>query len=284
VEKLAGGRIRAGRGFDEDVAVWCAVRSFCEKGKGKMGSKMVVDKQKSAESVQAALETFKGAMVAGIGAVLGTEAEAAAGLLLDKAAVRLKESTDAMVAADDAHLKELSDDTDVLSLRDEKAADVYSNLVEFREIGAAVYGDPYMHRLGFDGNTPQDPTAVERLAGQVLSSVKEVAPPSPRRPGLSLDANDWTLPLTESRKALSEAISAAAREKREADATLVAKNAAMDNYDKVFSITATMVSSMLSFAGQKELARRVRPSSRRSGQTAESAEPEENADAQPAAG
>ena len=42
----------------------------------------------------------------------------------------------------------------------------------FREVGAAVYGDPYMHRLGFDGNTPQDPTAVDRLAGQVLSSVK----------------------------------------------------------------------------------------------------------------
>jgi hypothetical protein len=91
-------------------------------------------------------------------------------------------------------------------------------------------------------------------------------------------ADDWTLPLTESRKALSEAISAAAREKREADTTLVAKNAAMDNYDKVFSITATMVSSLLSFAGQNELARRVRPSSRRSGQTAESEEVEAGAE------
>ena len=246
-----------------------------------MGSKMVVDKQKSAESVQAALEAFKEAMAGGIGAVLGTEAEAAAGLLLDKAALRLKESTDAMVAADDAHLKELSDDTDMLAERDEKAAEVYSNLVEFREIGAAVYGDSYMRRLGFDGNTPQDPTAMDRLAGQVLSSVETVSPPSPRRAGLSLNAADWTLPLKGSRKALSEAISAAAREKREADTTLVAKNAAMDNYDKVFSITATMVSSLLSFAGQKELARRVRPSSRRTGQTAQTAEVAENTEAPP---
>lgn len=91
-----------------------------------MGSKMVVDKQKSSESVQAALETYKGAMLSGIGAVLGTEAEAAAALLLDKSALRLKESTAAMVQADDVHLTELSDDTDVLVHRDEKAAEVYA--------------------------------------------------------------------------------------------------------------------------------------------------------------
>jgi hypothetical protein len=249
---------------------------YREKGKRKMaGSKMVVDRQKSSESVQAALNTFKGAMVSGIGSVLGADVVPAAELLLDRAALRLKETTAAMVKADDDHQKELSDDDEVLVQRDEKASEVYASLAEFREVGAAVYGEGYMRKLGFDGATPQDPTALERLTGQVLAGVATVAPPAPRREGLSLDAAGWTKPLSATRQALAEAISAVAREKREADTTLVAKNAAVADYDKVFPITATLVSSMLSFAGQKELARRVRPSTRRAGQTTENADSEE---------
>jgi hypothetical protein len=80
-------------------------KAALEKGDFGMGSKVVVDKQKSSEAVQASARTHKDLAVAGIGAVLGPEAGAAAGVILDKAASMLAETTAAMVKADDAHLK-----------------------------------------------------------------------------------------------------------------------------------------------------------------------------------
>ena len=51
--------------------------------------------------------------------------------------------------------------------------------------------------------------------------------------------------------------------------TYVAKQRAFEEYDQTFLQVATYVSAMLAIGGEKELARRVRPSSRRPGQTDE---------------
>jgi hypothetical protein len=59
------------------------------------------------------------------------------------------------------------------------------------------------------------------------------------------------------------------REAREAEATLVAKNAALAEYDATFSSVATVVSGLLRMGGSAELAARVRPSPRRPGRTVE---------------
>lgn len=240
-----------------------------------MGSKMVRDKQKSSEAVQASVRTNRGVVVDGLGTVLGPSVGEAAGIILDGSAARLAEATEAMVQADDAHLKELSDDADELTARDEAAARLYGEVCDFRDVGGTVYGDAYMRRLGFSGATPRDPVALDRLTTLLLDNVAATTPPPVRRKGIALDTAAWIAPLEESRKALSAALSSVATERREAEATQVAKNQAIAHYDQVFSVTATLVSALLSAADQKELARRVRPSTRRTGQTAEVAEAEE---------
>jgi hypothetical protein len=55
----------------------------------------------------------------------------------------------------------------------------------------------------------------------------------------------------------------------------VAKNKSVDDYDRGFSTTATLVSALLSAAGQRELARRFRPSTRRTGETEAAETPDE---------
>ncbi len=238
-----------------------------------MVSKMVTDRQKSSEAVQASARTHKELAVAGIGAVLGPEAGAAASVLLEQSAARLEGATAAMTAADDAHANELSDDAEPLKARDDASAEVYADLTEFREVGGAVYGDAYMTRLGFEGTTSRDPLALHRLSGFVLDALAHVPPPAPRRKGLTLDVAAWTTTISKSRGTLGEALSKVATERREAELTQVAKNRSIEEYDHVFSVTATLVSAVLSAGGQKELARRVRPSVRHTGRTEEPEEP-----------
>ncbi|MEM9463383.1 MAG: hypothetical protein AAGF11_55085 [Myxococcota bacterium] len=85
--------------------------------------------------------------------------------------------------------------------------------------------------------------------------------------------------LSQHTVALSSALADVAREVREAEATLVAKNRALDEYDRTFGDVATLVSALLRIGGEVELAARVKPSTRRPGQTLEVAE---RAEEQPA--
>ena len=73
-------------------------------------------------------------------------------------------------------------------------------------------------------------------------------------------------------------ISRTADEEKEANTTLNAKNKAIEAFDTTFSYAADMISTMLRAAGEKELAKKVRPSGRRTGQTAEIAEGAEGAE------
>ena len=247
-----------------------------------MVSKMVTDRQKSSESVQAAGRTHRDLVARGFAELFGEEAGPAIRILFDLFVKRLARDTEAMIDADDANVKELADDPSGLARRDEAKANTYESMTDFREVGAAVYGREHMRLLGFDGPTPRDPVALERLAALILEAVVSTPPPPPRRSGLTLDSSQWTEPLTASLTDLSTALKNVADEKREAEATMVAKNDAIVGYDRTFVATATLIAAMLGFVDQKELAGRVRPSSRRPGQTAEVAENEGAPDLAPA--
>ena len=54
-----------------------------------------------------------------------------------------------------------------------------------------------------------------------------------------------------------------------AQATLAKKNQAVEEYDRVFTGVATSLSGLFTLAGERELAEKVRPSTRRPGQTVE---------------
>jgi len=232
------------------------------------GSKMVVDREKSAAAVLAAGRVHRDPLAKWFGESFGADTEPAVALIVERVFARLESDLAAMVRADEANSFELADDAGALAARDSAGADTYAALTELREVGTAVYGADYMRRLGFDGSTPQDETAIARLADRVLASAASIGAPAPRRPGLSLDISQWTAPLAASSEALEAALSRVALEKCQAEGTLVQKNAAIAAYDESFSVAANLLTALLASAGQKELAGRVRPSTRRPGRTA----------------
>ena len=65
-----------------------------------------------------------------------------------------------------------------------------------------------------------------------------------------------------------------AGEKTKAVTTMVNKHESMEQYDRTFSAAANLISTLLKVSGESELARRVRPSTRKPGQTVEVAKDE----------
>jgi hypothetical protein len=238
-----------------------------------MPSKMVTHRQKSSESVQAACTTHRQAMADGIAETLN---DAALGnhvaTIVDKAISRLQAHTAALVTADGENLRERGEDA---VARDEHASAVAllrEDLVVLRSGVGPVCGDAAVRSLGFDGDTPTDPVAVERVATTVLASLGKLATVESRVDGFSFDPKPWNKRI---KAHLSAATSARARlmgELRETEATQRAKDKQMAEYDTTFKRVATLASALLEIAGESDLARRVRPSARRPGQTAENAE------------
>jgi hypothetical protein len=133
-----------------------------------------------------------------------------------------------------------------------------------------VYGQGAANKI-FIGATPEDPVVLSRFAGEVSNNLQQSKLPPPRVKGAKLDTDDAVASLKDKRMQLDAHIEAVQRELREAQKTLAAKNAAIAAFDQSFAGVATALSGLLLLAGEAELAAKVRPSTRRAGQTAAAA-------------
>ena len=232
-----------------------------------MPSKQVSDRAKADTSVRAALSENEKKIVEGVLKQLGLAPEVISALLQAMSST-LESATGTMVAADTAHMNELGDDAAPRVERDQQAERVADELSALRDAVTVAYGAPALRTLGFDGRTPVDPVQLQLLGSQVVENLGKWKAPGPSRlPGFELQPELWSAKLNAPLVSLSSALEAVAREKREADTTLVAKNRAIEDWDKTFSLTATILSALLELVGERELARRVRPSRRRPGMT-----------------
>lgn len=234
-----------------------------------MVSKMVTDRRKSSDSVQSAGSEYENNIVESIGRIFGSEAGAAAGTLARAAVVTLKSDTDVMLTADNVHQGEIADDTSVIEFKTEKSTVVRVSLVETREMGGAVFGPNFVRELGFEGLTPVDPVAVHQLGVLVLDKLRTIEPPKPKNPAIKMDLGVLAGPLAESLDELDAAIKDVSDEKKQAITKLAEKNKAIAGYDEIFSAAANLISTMLRVSGEEELAGKVRPSTRRPGNTVE---------------
>lgn len=237
-----------------------------------MASKATVQRQKSANKVTAAVETHMGTIAGEMGKKYGEEVIPAVKLVLERVAADLSAKADIMVVKDDEHENELRDDPAARSNRDSKTDELHDCLVTGRDQLDTICGPEYVARLGFDGPTPDDPVVLHRLGKTVSANLVEIKPPEPRIPGYKFDPNLWRKPIVALLDDLDESVAKIAEEQRQAEATLMAKRNAIDEYDKAFSSAANLTSVLLRIAGETELAKRVRPSARRAGQTAEVAQ------------
>jgi hypothetical protein len=240
-----------------------------------MASKQVTDREKSARSVIAAGETNAEVVqnaVADMVAPLLKKGEEAPdfGAVILAACKLLGAVNERMIKADEAHEVELADDPPVRDARDSAVAELRSTLIELREMIVGAYGPATAGKV-FLGGTPEDPVVVARFAGEVADNLGKVKLPAPRIKGAKLDVAEVVSSLKEGRAGVEEHLGHVQREAREAQKTLAARNTAIPAYDRVFAGVATTLSGLLLLAGEIELAAKVRPSTRRPGQTAEDA-------------
>lgn len=237
-----------------------------------MASKQITDREKSALAVVAVGETQAEATAAALGKVLephlaNGESLPNLALLLKLVSRALDASKTRMVDADAAHEAELGDDEPIRRARDEAASALSERIVELREVLTGLYGAATASAV-FAGPTPVDPVVLSRFAGEVATQLARVKLPAPRLKGANLDTAEIASALQERRTTLDMQLKDVARELREAQATLDAKNQAMAAYDELFGGAATTLAGLLRLAGKTDLAAKVKPSTRRPGQTA----------------
>ncbi|MEM1414354.1 MAG: hypothetical protein AAGH15_05620 [Myxococcota bacterium] len=233
-----------------------------------MASKMVRDRQNSAELVLAVEAAQGGVLQRGLQQnVVGDAAEHAERLRAELRA-SLEAAVEAMVEADLAHEVELADDPAVREARDAAAAVVREQLVGLR-LALSGFPPAFLEGVFQRQQTPQESRGLERYAGAVAKALGVMRLPEVRRtPGVtvSLDVDAAVAALGAARDGLTEALAAVAREVRQAQATKSARDRAMERYDRVFRAYATLLVLLFELAEERELADRVRPTLRRPGQ------------------
>lgn len=240
-------------------------------------SKMVSDRARAArrvaQSARAHAESV-GARLDAEFATAGVEAPPA-GAMIESLGALITARADAMEAADRAHEAELADD--VLP-RDDRDAAFEALLVEFtglRDVVAVVGGARLVKRLGLAGAAPRTADALLQAARMTRERLRVIPLPAAR--GVQIDADALIGAFDAGIEALAKALVAVDREAREAEATLQSKHQAMATYDQAFSGAAAALSALFVLADEPDLARRVRPSVRRPGRTAEEADGEAEA-------
>jgi hypothetical protein len=245
-----------------------------------MPSKQVVDRQKLGTAVAATVVAYEKRLRAGIhAALLPTEVDptphveasvafaTAAGGLLVHAAKR-------MVEADEAHALELADDATVRAARNAAAVQLREHLVALRDAVVGLGGPDAPALIGMPGKTPTDPVALIRYAREAANGLREHPLPSGRGLRMALDAGAEAASLDAEATDLEAKVQAVVDDVRQNQETMTARDSARDVFDRTYSATATLLSALYAFAGEDELADRVRPTVRsaRAGGSSEAGE------------
>ncbi|MBK8258535.1 MAG: hypothetical protein IPK82_38480 [Polyangiaceae bacterium] len=251
-------------------------------------AKEVTDREAAAEAVAAAAETHAPQIAEAFAAKFKAFAPKKQplpdiGALLHIVAAALRAQAADLQQKSAAHDAELADDAAPRQARDNATAELTQTLVAIRATTETVYGRAGLQALGIDGRTPTDSKAIQEHARNFLARIKDpkLKLPKPQE-GVVIDKAVWIAKVEKTLPVLTQARKDVAREEREAEATINAKNKAMESFDDLFGVVATFTSSMLDLIGEEDLASRIKPSVRRRGVTAETdtedaASPTENA-------
>ncbi|AKF06630.1 hypothetical protein [Sandaracinus amylolyticus] len=245
-----------------------------------MSSKQVADRDKSARAVVAAITQHRAAVEAAITATLSPYLERGermpdVGFLLELVGRRVAALAGDLTAADRTHERELADDAAPRTRRDEAAATVRRIVIALRATVEGNYGDAGLQALGL-WDPPSSDAHQLRLQGESLVEAllrADVVLPAPESDAIALDRRRLAARLREPLDALGAALADVTREEKEADATQLAKNAAMDAHDHGFPRLAGLLAALARAAGLDDLAARMRPSGRRAGTLAGPEEP-----------
>jgi hypothetical protein len=242
-----------------------------------MPSKLVTDREKSSLLVEKAAAVHAEAVAAALDVLFAPALQPGEQPpdfrhLLNLAGRTIAEARQRMVAADDAQLAELADDREPRRRRNEAARHLHEVLLGVRKAFDSLYAPlTAVEVLGLDHDIAVDPVRMRRQAVTVLERLRNpsLTFPQARYQGLAVQPANLADEIAPALAALEQTLDVVAQEKREAEATLAAKNDAIAANDAAFTRMANFLSALFAAANRPELARKVRPSTRRPGRTAE---------------
>ncbi len=180
---------------------------------------------------------------------------------------QLIKSRDGIVTTDRAYRDQRALESVFRGRRDLTASDVYSRVVGLRQSFTGIYSDDRLAEFGFARRTPRQADELLEYATHLVERLSD--------PDLDLSGSVYEnyqidpLPLlaevVEAVPKLRQAVEALGQQERRSEALLLAKDAGLEKHNQTFLWTARTVESLFRLAGLEEVARRVRPSSRRIG-------------------
>ncbi len=236
-----------------------------------MPSQARLDREASARFVMQSLITHRELVEAGVKKALQPYAEKDeavpdVGPLLDFLCRALRSSTAAVAKSDDAHENEAADDLPPRLARDESTTALRGSLLDLKGALDSM-GAPVIKRFGLQGTIAEKPSEVLTIGKYVLANLENKTLEWPVRRGVSVDRAVYVQDIRGHVEALEAALKAVTTEAKELDATKVVKDGDLNFHDKTFGLTAGVSWELFKLAGQLELAERIKPSTRRPGQT-----------------
>ncbi len=153
--------------------------------------------------------------------------------------------------------------------RDADVKEVNAKVGRVRRTFSGVYDDDQMAEIGLARRNARDSEVLLEQAVTLATNLEQpdLELTEAKLGGIDVHASAMAQDIKPSADKLQQSLSELRREERQTEATLIAKNEAMEEFNHGFLWIARSVESQLQLAGLDEQAARVRPSSRRPGVT-----------------
>ena len=247
-------------------------------------SKVVADRLGHGEQVTQAIEVQQRAVIDGIAQRVAVRVPEGLGAFVGWLAALLVHAIATLREADLAYGEELADDDAARSARDEATAALRGILLSARSAVGATYGEAFASNVGLDASVVVRADQLANHGAHVARLLRKHPAPAPNTPGIRVDLRELADGIDARATALQSALGSVRREDREAQATLSARDAALERYARTYSGVGEIFAGLCTLAGLDDLAAKLRPTHRRRiGLPDAPSEPEAPEPAEPAA-
>lgn len=185
-------------------------------------------------------------------------------LLLSRLADALEDAGRELAEADLAHAGELADDEGPRVARERATIATREKLLSLRELVSGAYGGEAARGLQLSEALPELPTQLVQRARSVAAALRSKNfSATPKHASLKLNLASLADELDQVREPLDAALSDVAREEREAQTTMLRKNRATEDWERVYAGVTHMAYGAYLLAGRPDLAERIEPTARK---------------------
>lgn len=178
-------------------------------------------------------------------------------------AATLEAAAGSMKVAELAYTAEQADDAAPRAQREKAAAEGFALMVKVRALVESALGDEGLRTYGLTGETPRPARALSSHLENVLSLLAKRPASVATELGTAFDSSAVAAAIGPKQGALSAALKDVDREARELEEALGKRDMAIEAWVDAYQGTATAFEGMCRAAGRRDLAERVRPTSRR---------------------